>query len=103
MHEKWVKMIQESGAPDWSTHTWYQAGTDLGAGKSAMIFDADILGYFMNGGDNAEAGNLSFAPVCGKPRCEGANAKHLDLVTCNGECIEEKGCSMVLYAVGFWA
>lgn len=61
-HAKWVKMIQDSGAPDWSTHTWYQAGTDLGAGKSAMIFDADILGYFMNGGDNAEAGNLAFAP-----------------------------------------
>ena len=67
MHEKWVKMIQESGAPDWSTHTWYQAGTDLGAGKSAMIFDADILGYFMNGGDNAEAGNLSFAPFAANP------------------------------------
>ena len=61
-HAKWVKMIQDSGAPDWSTHTWYQVGTDLGAGKSAMIFDADILGYFMNGGDNAEAGNLAFAP-----------------------------------------
>ncbi len=66
-HEKWVQMIQESGAPDWSTHTWYQAGTDLGAGKSAMIFDADILGYFMNGGDNAEAGNLEFAPFAANP------------------------------------
>jgi multiple sugar transport system substrate-binding protein len=66
-HSKWVKMIQDSGAPDWSTHTWYQAGTDLGAGKSAMIFDADILGYFMNGGDNAEAGNLAFAPFAANP------------------------------------
>lgn len=66
-HSKWVGMIQESGAPDWSTHTWYQAGTDLGAGKSAMIFDADILGYFMNGGDNAEAGNLAFAPFAANP------------------------------------
>jgi len=66
-HEKWVQMIQESGAPDWSTHTWYQVGTDLGAGKSAMIFDADILGYFMNGGENAEAGNLSFAPFTANP------------------------------------
>lgn len=61
-HAKWVKMIQESGAADWSTHTWYQVGTDLGAGKSAMIYDADILGYFMNGGDNAMAGKLAFAP-----------------------------------------
>ena len=61
-HEKWVKMIQNSGAADWSTHTWYQVGTDLGAGKSAMIYDADILGYFMNGGDNAMAGKLAYAP-----------------------------------------
>jgi multiple sugar transport system substrate-binding protein len=45
-------MIQESGPKDWSTYTWYQVGTDLGAGASAMIYDADILGYFMNGGDN---------------------------------------------------
>ncbi|RMH45994.1 MAG: extracellular solute-binding protein [Alphaproteobacteria bacterium] len=61
-HAKWVRMIQEAGAPDWSTHTWYQVGTDLGAGKSAMIYDADILGYFMNGGGNAMAGKLAYAP-----------------------------------------
>ena len=66
-HKKWVQMIQESGAPDWSTHTWYQVGTDLGAGKSAMMFDADILGYFMNGAGNAEAGNLAFAPFAANP------------------------------------
>jgi len=66
-HAKWVQMIQNSGAPDWSTHTWYQVGTDVGAGKSAMMFDADILGYFMNGGDNAEAGNLAFAGFKANP------------------------------------
>ena len=66
-HAKWVQMIQESGAPDWSTHTWYQVGTDLGAGKSAMIYDADILGYFMNGGDNAMAGKLAYAPFAANP------------------------------------
>lgn len=66
-HAKWVKMIQDSGAPDWSTHTWYQVGTDLGAGKSAMIYDADILGYFMNGGDNAMAGELAYAPFAANP------------------------------------
>ena len=65
-HAKWVKMIQESGAPDWSTHTWYQVGNDLGAGNSAMIFDADILGYFQNGG-TAEAGNLAYAPFAANP------------------------------------
>lgn len=65
-HAKWVKMIQDSGAPDWSTHTWYQVGTDVGAGKSAMMFDADILGYFMNAG-TAEAGKLAFAPFAANP------------------------------------
>ena len=66
-HRDWVKMIQDAGAPDWSSHTWYQVGTDLGAGKSAMIFDADILGYFMNGGGNAMAGKLAFAPFAANP------------------------------------
>lgn len=69
-HEKWVQMIQNSGAKDWSTHTWYQVGTDLGAGKSAMIFDADILGYFMNGGENAMAGELAYAPFAANPEAE---------------------------------
>lgn len=66
-HAQWVKMIQDSGPKDWSTYTWYQVGTDLGAGKSAMIFDADILGYFMNGGDNAQKGNLGYAPFAANP------------------------------------
>lgn len=66
-HAKWVQMIQDSGAPDWSTHTWYQVGTDVGAGKSAMMFDADILGYFMNGAGNAEAGNLAFSAFKANP------------------------------------
>ncbi|WVT72068.1 extracellular solute-binding protein [Sinorhizobium chiapasense] len=66
-HAKWVSMIQESGPKDWSTYTWYQVGTDLGAGASAMIYDADILGYFMNGGDNKMAGKLAYAPFAANP------------------------------------
>ncbi|WP_434358718.1 extracellular solute-binding protein [Parasalinivibrio latis] len=66
-HAKWVKMIQESGPKNWSTYTWYQVGTDLGAGASAMIYDADILGYFMNGGDNKERGNIAYAPFAANP------------------------------------
>jgi len=66
-HGQWVKMIQDSGPRDWSTYTWYQVGTDLGAGASAMIFDADILGYFMNGGENAEAGNLGYTAFAANP------------------------------------
>jgi multiple sugar transport system substrate-binding protein len=69
-HADWVKMIQESGPKDWSTYTWYQVGTDLGAGASAMIFDADILGYFMNGGDNKMAGKLAYAPFAANPNAK---------------------------------
>ena len=63
----WVKMIQEAGPKNWATYTWYQVGTDLGAGASAMIYDADILGYFMNGGDNKERGNLAFSAFTPNP------------------------------------
>ena len=66
-HEKWVRMIQGSGPKNWSTYTWYQVGTDLGAGASGMIFDADILGYFMNGGENKERGHLGYAPFAANP------------------------------------
>ncbi len=69
-HRQWVQMIQESGPKDWSTYTWYQVGTDLGAGASAMIYDADILGYFMNGGDNKMAGKLAYAPFKANPAAE---------------------------------
>lgn len=66
-HKQWVEMIQQSGPKNWSTYTWYQVGTDLGAGASAMIFDADILGYFENGGDNKERGNLGYAAFAANP------------------------------------
>ena len=70
-HQKWIKMIQDSGPKNWSTYTWYQVGTDLGAGASGMIYDADILGYFMNGGDNKEAGNLAYSAFAPNPEAEG--------------------------------
>ncbi|MFN3615097.1 MAG: ABC transporter substrate-binding protein [Rubrimonas sp.] len=69
-HADWVKMIQDSGPRNWSSYTWYQVGADLGAGASAMIFDADILGYFMNGGDNAMAGKLGYAPFAANPAAD---------------------------------
>jgi len=64
----WVEMIQNSGPKNWSTYTWYQVGTDLGAGASGMIFDADILGYFMNGAGNKEAGNMGFHAYAANPQ-----------------------------------
>ena len=70
----WVKMIQDSGPKNWATYTWYQVGTDLGAGASGMIFDADILGYFMNGGDNKERGNLAYAAFAANPQATAPTA-----------------------------
>ena len=69
-HKQWVQMIQDSGPKNWSTYTWYQVGTDLGAGASAMIFDADILGYFMNGGDNKEKGNIAYSAFTANPEAK---------------------------------
>jgi multiple sugar transport system substrate-binding protein len=67
MNRLWVKMIQESGPRNWATYTWYQVGTDLGAGASAQIYDADILGYFMNGAGNAEEGNIAYSAFTPNP------------------------------------
>ena len=67
----WVKMIQQSGPKNWSTYTWYQVGQDLGAGQSGMIFDADILGYFQDGVDSKEHGNLAYAAFAANPQANG--------------------------------
>jgi multiple sugar transport system substrate-binding protein len=67
--EQWVKMIQDSGPKNWSTYTWYQVGTDLGAGASGMIYDADILGYFQNSG-TAEAGNIAYSAFAPNPEAK---------------------------------
>ena len=62
---KWADMVRSAGPEAWTTYTWYQAGSDFGAGKAAMLFDADILGYFQNQpGTAAEGvlGNIAWAP-----------------------------------------
>ncbi len=46
--EKWIEMVQEVGPPEWTSYTWYDVGNALGAESAAMIYDADILGYFQN-------------------------------------------------------
>ena len=46
--DKWAAMLRDAGPPNWTNYYWYDVGTDLGAGKAAMIYDADILGYFNN-------------------------------------------------------
>jgi len=62
--EKWADMIREAGPEGWTTYTWYQAGSDFGAGKAGILFDADILAYFQNQPDSAAEevlGNIAWA------------------------------------------
>jgi multiple sugar transport system substrate-binding protein len=59
--DKWAKMVRDSGPAGWTSYTWYQASSDLGAGKAAMLFDADIAAYFQNI-DTPAAGKLAWHP-----------------------------------------
>jgi multiple sugar transport system substrate-binding protein len=59
--DKWAAMIRDAGPPNWTNYYWYDVGTDLGAGKAAMIYDADILGYFNNTGTAVE-GKIAWHP-----------------------------------------
>ena len=63
--KQWIDMVKSAGPEAWTTYTWYQAGSDFGAGKAASMFDADILGYFQNQPDTAAKevlGNVAWAP-----------------------------------------
>ncbi|MDR0654489.1 MAG: sugar ABC transporter substrate-binding protein [Synergistaceae bacterium] len=61
MTEFWVELIKRGGSPSWSRYTWYEAGADLGAGKAAMLFDADNNGVQQNWeGASQEAGNIAW-------------------------------------------
>ncbi|MEY2602572.1 MAG: multiple sugar transport system substrate-binding protein [Verrucomicrobiota bacterium] len=61
--KKWAQLVKDAGPPAWSNYTWYQCGADFGAGKAAILFDADILGYFQNvPGGSAQAGNIAYSP-----------------------------------------
>ena len=61
--KKFAGMIKKGGPPGWSNYTWYQCGADLGAGKAAILYDADINGYFQNvPGSTSQSGNIGFAP-----------------------------------------
>jgi len=79
MTEMWVKLIKTGGSPNWSSYNWYEAAADLGTGKAAMLFDADIVAYFQNSpGNSAQAGNIAFAPA---PLPAGRSERHSNLWT----------------------
>ncbi|MET9022866.1 extracellular solute-binding protein [Actinopolymorpha sp. NPDC004070] len=58
---RWAKMVRDAGPSGWTSYTWYQASSDLGAGKAAMLFDADTASYFQNT-DTPAAGKLAWHP-----------------------------------------
>ena len=62
MTDYWVKLIVEGSSPQWATFTWYEAGSHLGAGVAAMLYDATCNGYFQNypAGASAQSGNLGW-------------------------------------------
>ena len=79
MTDYWVKLIKAGGAPQWSTYGWELCGADLGAGKAAMMWDADRGGYTQNvKGASAEAGNLAFSGI---PLPEGVTTQRSNLWT----------------------
>jgi multiple sugar transport system substrate-binding protein len=58
----WAKMVKDAGPPGWTTYDWNNVCDDLGAGKAAMIYDADIAAFFENQqGASKEAGNIAWA------------------------------------------
>jgi multiple sugar transport system substrate-binding protein len=59
--DKWAAMLRDAGPPNWTNYYWYEVGTDLGAGKAAMIYDADILGSF-NNANSAVEGKIAWHP-----------------------------------------
>jgi multiple sugar transport system substrate-binding protein len=65
----YVDLIKKGGSPTWSNYTWYECAADLGAGKAAMMFDADLVIYDQNVRDTAEKGNIAFTP-CPMPSAD---------------------------------
>ena len=61
--QAYVDLITKGGPPNWANYTWYECAADLGAGKAAMLFDADLVIYDQNVKDTAEAGNIAFLPA----------------------------------------
>jgi len=53
----WIDMEHKAGPSDWTSYTWYEVGQALGGGKTAMIYDADIIGFFQQQGTK-EAGKI---------------------------------------------
>lgn len=64
MNDFFLNLIKRGGSPSWSKYTWYECAADLGAGKAAMMIDADAVTIQQNwAGASQEAGNIAWAPI----------------------------------------
>jgi len=64
MNEYFLDLIKRGGSASWSKYTWYECAADLGAGKAAMMIDADAVTVQQNwAGASQEAGNIAWAPI----------------------------------------
>ena len=74
MTDYWVNLVKDAGPSQWSTYTWYEASSDLGAGQAAILFDATTAAYFQNfAGASNESGNLAWTGIplpAGKTKME---------------------------------
>ncbi len=63
MTDYWVQLCKTSTS-QWSTYTWSEASSDLGAGQAAMLFDATSAAYFQNfEGASDQSGNIAWSGV----------------------------------------
>ncbi|MGX1562257.1 ABC transporter substrate-binding protein [Streptomyces sp. NPDC055506] len=61
--EDWARMVKRGGPPSWTSYTWYQCSSDLGAKKAGMLFDADTAAYFQAvKGASPASGKIAFHP-----------------------------------------
>ncbi|MGW1406170.1 ABC transporter substrate-binding protein [Streptomyces sp. NPDC002403] len=59
----WAEMVRKGGPPSWTSYTWYQCSSDLGAKKAGMLFDADTAAYFQAvKGASPASGKIAFHP-----------------------------------------
>ena len=63
MTDYWVQLCKTSTS-QWSTYTWSEASSDLGAGQAAMLFDATSAAYFQNfEGASDQSGNIAWSGI----------------------------------------
>jgi multiple sugar transport system substrate-binding protein len=60
---EYVKLVNAGGSPQWSSASWMQCQSDLGAGEAAMEMDATNNPIQVTLAGMAEKGNIAFAQL----------------------------------------